>query len=163
MRKAKIKKYSLNLFKIIVTSLFFFLIFDKVDINSTISILLSTKKTFFILALSLMIAELFIANIRWCLVLKQLGLSISFWRAFKYLWIGVFFNQALPSSIGGDAMRGYYLCKKEDYSVSDGAIGVLLDRLIGLLGLILLVFFQKQSNLGIIEPFILFLFLLIRK
>ena len=95
--------------------------------------------SFFIIALLVMIVEVLIANFRWKIVLKQLGSNITFYKALRYLWIGVFFNQALPSSIGGDAVRGYYLCKNENYSLSDATIGVLLDRVMGLLGLVLLV------------------------
>ena len=139
MEKNRIKKISFNILKILVTTLLFVLIFDKVDINSTIMMLKTIAPSFFIIALLVMIVEVLIANFRWKIVLKQLGSNITFYKALRYLWIGVFFNQALPSSIGGDAVRGYYLCKNENYSLSDATIGVLLDRVIGLLGLVLLV------------------------
>jgi len=139
MEKNRIKKISFNILKILVTTLLFVLIFDKVDINSTIMMLKTIAPSFFIIALLVMIVEVLIANFRWKIVLKQLGSNITFYKALRYLWIGVFFNQALPSSIGGDAVRGYYLCKNENYSLSDATIGVLLDRVMGLLGLVLLV------------------------
>ena len=141
MEKATIKKYFFNILKVLVTTLLFIVIFDKVDINSTIEILKATDSSFFILALLVLTIEVLIANTRWRLILKQLGSNIAYFTALRYLWIGVFFNQALPSSIGGDAVRGYYLCKNEDYSISEATIGVLLDRVIGLLGLVLLVIF----------------------
>ena len=141
MEKATIKKYFFNIFKVLVTTLLFIVIFGKVDINSTIQILKATDSSFFILALLVMTIEVLIANTRWRLILKQLGSNIAYFTALRYLWIGVFFNQALPSSIGGDAVRGYYLCKNEDYSISEATIGVLLDRVIGLIGLVLLVIF----------------------
>jgi glycosyltransferase 2 family protein len=141
MNIQKIKKYVSFSLKLIVTGLFFILILNKVDINSTFLILKTTNPSFFVAALSIMTIEVLIANIRWRLVLKQLNLNISFIKALRYLWIGVFFNQALPSSIGGDAVRGYYLCKKELYSLTEATFGVVFDRLIGLLGLVLLVIF----------------------
>ena len=113
MEKDTIKKYFFNILKVLVTALLFIVIFDKVDINSTIEILKTTNSSFFILALSVMTIEVLIANTRWRLILKQLGSNIAYFTALRYLWIGVFFNQALPSSIGGDAVRGYYLCKNE--------------------------------------------------
>lgn len=139
MNIEKLKKYLSVLIKLAVTVFFFVLIFDKVNVNATIKILKETDLFFFVIALIVMIFEILIANIRWRLVLNQLGLSISFTKSLKYLWIGVFFNQALPSSIGGDAVRGYYLYKKEQYTLSEASIGVLLDRIIGLLGLVILV------------------------
>ena len=59
-------------------------------------------------------------------------------KILRYLWIGLFFNQALPSSIGGDAIRGYYLCRGGS-SVRSASLGILLDRLSGMMGLVVLV------------------------
>jgi len=44
----------------------------------------------------------------------------------------------MPSNIGGDAFRVYYLTKN-NWNIHDSALTVLLDRVVGLLGLILLV------------------------
>lgn len=139
MKRDKINTYLSFLSKLAVTALFFILIIDKVDIGSTIKILKAVDLSLFLFSLLIMIFEVLIANIRWLLVLKQLGLTIFFSKALRYLWIGVFFNQALPSSIGGDAVRGYYLYKIEKFTLGDASLGVLLDRLIGLFGLVLLV------------------------
>ena len=47
--------------------------------------------------------------------------------------IGAFFNQTLPSSVGGDAMRIWLVGKQANWRVA--SYSVLLDRVIGLVAL----------------------------
>src|SRR5262245_28334182 len=46
---------------------------------------------------------------RWWLLLSAAGLDISLGAAIRSYWIGVFANNFLPSTIGGDATKIYYL------------------------------------------------------
>src|SRR5262245_51259285 len=47
-----------------------------------------------------------LGTVRWLLVMRVLTLKISTHSALKWTMIGHFFNQAFPSTIGGDAVRG---------------------------------------------------------
>jgi glycosyltransferase 2 family protein len=71
---------------------------------------------------------------RWRVLLSSLGRSPR-WRAlFSAFMVGAFFNQFLPSTIGGDIVRGWWL--RED--VKSGALSiavVAVDRFFGLIGL----------------------------
>ena len=90
MVKILTKKYILLLFKVLITTLFFVLILNKVDLNSTIVLLRKTNATFFVLALAIMIIEVLIANVRWQVILNQLGIIMPYFLALRYLWVGVF-------------------------------------------------------------------------
>ena len=133
------KKNGLILLKALITCVFFVLIYNKVDINSTVDLLRNVDTLFVYFALIVAILEVLIATVRWVIILNRLEIVIPYIVALRYLWMGVFFNQALPSSIGGDALRGYFLCKHEGCSVTDATIGVLLDRIFGILGLVILI------------------------
>jgi glycosyltransferase 2 family protein len=133
------KNNGLILLKVLITCVFFILILNKVDFDSTIALLQKAEVLFIFLALFVVIMEVFIATIRWKVILNRLEINVPYITALRYLWIGVFFNQALPSSIGGDALRGYFLCKHEGYSVTNATVGVLLDRVFGILGLVILI------------------------
>lgn len=123
----------------------FYLIILNIDFTGTISILKQTDLFFFLIAFMVLLCQIMVANLRWQIVLKKLEFKFSFSETLKFLWVGLFFNQALPSSIGGDAMRAYYL-QKSYGNIKKTTIGVLLDRLYGLIGLFLLVV--------IVSPFI---------
>jgi uncharacterized protein (TIRG00374 family) len=63
---------------------------------------------------------------------------LDYKNTLQILWSGLFFNQAMPSSVGGDVIRGYYL-KKQGITLGRATLGVLMDRLFGMVGLLLLV------------------------
>jgi glycosyltransferase 2 family protein len=114
------------------------LILNNIDISSTIQLLINTNLKFFLLALVVLALQTLIATARWRIVLECFNFTSRYMKILGYLWIGIFFNQALPSSIGGDAIRCYYLCRGGS-TVKDASLGILLDRLSGMMGLMILV------------------------
>jgi len=74
--------------------------------------------------------------LQWMILLRSGGVQIGFPRALRLYWIGLFCNNLLPSNVGGDVV------KIADVAVSEGtllrpAAATLLDRLLGLLALVL--------------------------
>ncbi len=65
--------------------------------------------------------------------------KIPFVLTAKYYFTGLFFNQVLPTSAGGDAIKGYLMGKAAG-SVSKGLLLTLVDRLIGLVTMALYLF-----------------------
>ena len=59
-----------------------------------------------------------------------IGLKISIKSLHQLTWAGTFFNQLLPSGIGGDAYRIYALSKKNSTLLSTTAI--IWDRILGI-------------------------------
>jgi len=59
-------------------------------------------------------------------------------NAFRYSFIAAFFNQALPSTVGGDAVR-IWLLGRDQGGWRTATYSVLVDRLVGLLVLAILV------------------------
>lgn len=151
MTKLVTRNKILILIKVLVTFFLIRLVFDLVDINSTIQHLKEMNIIYFGSAAIFMVFGFILANFRWQLILKQLNISILYFSLLSYFWIGAVFNQALPSSIGGDAVRAYYLWKYEGYSLSSSSIGVLLDRYIGLISLIILIAISSPLSFQIIE------------
>ena len=95
-------------FKILFSTGLFVLIINSLDFSGTIKLLKTTNLNFFFVAMLIIALQIIIANIRWQIVLNNFKFKLSYMTTLRYLWIGLFFNQALPSSIGGDALRGYY-------------------------------------------------------
>jgi glycosyltransferase 2 family protein len=147
-------KKILTLLKFFLSITLLLLIFKGIDLTKTMKLLRNIDPVLYFLSLLILGIQILLASFRWKLVLKKLSFSCSSIILIKYLWIGLFFNQALPSSIGGDAIRGYYLNKNID-SIKNSSIGVILDRVCGLVGLLLLVlmlfmvFFNRLEDLNI--------------
>lgn len=63
----------------------------------------------------------------------------SFAKITKFNWIGMFFNSVLPGSVSGDIVKVFYL-KEIDKGLSNRFLfaSVLIDRFVGLFGLIII-------------------------
>lgn len=78
-----------------------------------------------------------IGNYRWHLLLSSQSRSYSFFFTLKLSLMGLFFNFALPSSVGGDVLKAYYLSRADAHlSKSKAMISVFVDRVLGLLAML---------------------------
>ena len=83
------------------------------------------------LVLPAMLVVFLVQAARWQILLRANGFAIPFGRAFRITWAGIFFNQVLPGSVGGDIAKGLMVSRGETRKA--GLWGtVLLDRLVGL-------------------------------
>lgn len=73
---------------------------------------------------------------RWYLLVKPQGIEISFLKILAFYFLGMYFNFFLPSAIGGDVFKVYYL-NKETGRLSASTASVFFDRDIGMGGLLL--------------------------
>lgn len=89
------------------------------------------------LAVGLLLLERILSVVKWLLLLRVKGSSITFWRLLVINYIGGFWGLVLPSSVSADIVRGYYLSKSTS-SVSLAVTSLLVDRLMGALSLVFL-------------------------
>jgi len=90
------------------------------------------------IALILVGINLVMLNWRWYWLLKSRGFMVSFGQTFVLYLIGVFFNYALPSSVGGDVVKAYYLAREQKNRRVEAVLSVLIDRVLGLYSLLML-------------------------
>jgi hypothetical protein len=88
--------------------------------------------------LGLVAIQSLLASARWVVLMRLFGPALPYPTAVRLFFEGLFFNQALPSTVGGDAVRMYRSIRL-GLPLSGGINGVLLDRIAGLLGLLMLV------------------------
>ena len=77
-------------------------------------------------------------SLRWRIAIDAIGQPLRFIRVFVLFYIGAFFNQTLPSSVGGDAVR-IYKAYKEGLKLSGAVNGVMLERLAAVIVLVFMV------------------------
>lgn len=79
------------------------------------------------------------AAFRWWWLLRVNQLSVTPFEAWRFTWIGVFFNNFIPGQTGGDVIKAVYIIKhcKGGNRVA-AAVSVLVDRILGLGSLALL-------------------------
>jgi len=140
MLKAKIKKYLSYLFRFLIAAGALYLAFRGEDIREVTKILLKINLWVFAAALGLYIISQLIFVARWSLLLKAQSVEIGFWPAVMLLFLGLFYNNCLPSAVGGDLLRAWYVTKHTDRKLQ-AALSVFVDRVIGLTGMLLMAFF----------------------
>jgi hypothetical protein len=81
-----------------------------------------------------------LCGLRWAWMARGLGLAVSRRRKVRLYFLGMFASLFLPSTIGGDVVRGILLAKSEGRSGIGLLAGasVVLDRVNGLYALVLL-------------------------
>jgi uncharacterized membrane protein YbhN (UPF0104 family) len=94
-----------------------------------------------LLAVALYLACQFVSSIRWQLLVQAIGFGGWWGQYLAYSFIGTFFNLALPTSVGGDVVRVWYLARQEGAAPPLGRrtgafVSVLMDRASGLLVLL---------------------------
>lgn len=63
--------------------------------------------------------------------------TLPFWAAVKLTWIGSFFNFAMPSSVGGDVIKAWYLTEYTHHK-TEAITTIFCDRIIGMIGNVLI-------------------------
>ena len=85
----------------------------------------------------LFVASQIIVALRWNLLLRAQSVRIKNITAIKLQLLGLFYNNVLPGSIGGDFLRAWYVSKHTDKKV-EAAFSVFVDRALGMLAMVVL-------------------------
>jgi uncharacterized membrane protein YbhN (UPF0104 family) len=90
------------------------------------------------LAIAVSILQIFLGALRWRLISADCGAPLVTTQAFRFNLIGTFFNQTLPSSIGGDAVR-LWLVARGGAGWRAATYSIFVDRAIGLIALAIVI------------------------
>ena len=131
------KKTVLTLLKVVVSLGILAYIFTKViDIRHLWDSIRNADVYYIIAAILFYFMVQTLSAWRWYLLVKPQGIEISFPKILAFYFLGMYFNFFLPSAIGGDVFKVYYL-HKETGRLSASTASVFFDRDIGMGGLLL--------------------------
>jgi glycosyltransferase 2 family protein len=116
--------------KAAISALLLYLSLRRVDLSSVGQRLGALDLRWIALVLLFQCVQIPIVALRWREVVVICGAKLSFITAFRYSFIGVFFSQVLPSTVGGDAVR-VWLLARAGAGWSKAIYSVLIDRVIG--------------------------------
>jgi glycosyltransferase 2 family protein len=111
-------------------------ILRKAPLGEVLDAFRSADFRFVLLALALSPLGYWSSVSRWRLLIRSQGGDAPFGFLVRSFLVGVFFNNLLPSTIGGDAIRAYDTARSGVGRAAAVAI-VVVDRFIGLLALML--------------------------
>lgn len=144
-RRDMTKRHLAFLTKFAISGLILAIVFHNTDMERMAGRLDSVRA----LPLSAAVGCLFIQAIavgtwRWHVVLRTIHRNAGLLALGRMIFVGVFFNQVLPTTFGGDGVRAWLL-SRTDMPIDVAVRSVVLDRALGLFGLFLLGFIASLA------------------
>jgi len=127
-----------NTIKIILAVVLLAVVVRQVDWREVCKQLLALRWWWFVVALGLQWVVVAIGNHRLQILLRALQVSLGYWRTLKYNCIGYFFNLAFPGGTGGDVVKVFYVAREAPGRAAVVVTAILLDRVMGLLALVII-------------------------
>lgn len=90
---------------------------------------------YFLLAFVIAVPSILLTFARWFILVRAVELPFRFFDAFRLGFIGLFFNNFMPGSVGGDVIKAAALAREQDRRTVAVAT-VLMDRAIALWALV---------------------------
>jgi glycosyltransferase 2 family protein len=128
------RRILISTLKILVSAGLLYLALRKVDFHELASRFNVASLGWIGLAIAATFLQIFIGVLRWRVVSAECGAPLALTQAMRYNLIGTFFNQTLPSSIGGDAVR-LWLVARAGAGWRAATYSIFVDRAIGLIAL----------------------------
>jgi uncharacterized protein (TIRG00374 family) len=122
--------------KIVVAIAIFAALFFMVDLHELWGALSQLTFSSILILAILAVALIYVSALKWGLFLKEFGTTIGVWRLFTLYLIGYFVNLILPSYLGGDAVRSYYIGKRSGQHEAFAA--TILERYTGIVAMVIL-------------------------
>src|SRR6201999_3404285 len=124
--------------KILISAALLYFALRKADFADLVSRIDLTSLCWLGLAVAVTFLQVYAGALRWREVSADCGAPLSPRQAMRYNLIGTFFNQTLPSSIGGDAMR-LWLLARSGAGWRAATYSIFVDRAVGLIALAIII------------------------
>lgn len=132
------KNQLLIILKVIVSGGLIWFLLSSIDIGAARDRIFGADPVMILCAGLVLLVQMGVGGARWWAVMRAIETPLPWLELTKLFWIGGFFSQALPSSVGGDPIR-IYMAYKDGLPLSKAINGVMLERVITIIGLTVLV------------------------
>jgi uncharacterized membrane protein YbhN (UPF0104 family) len=130
MKLASVRKLSLTILRLLITAGLLWGLASRLDLAQAEEIIGRVSLPSLAAALAALLVSLLANAARWRVILAAEGPSPGLGILTKLLFVGFFFNQVLPTGIGGDAVR-VWRCRRLGIALGAAVRSVLLDRASG--------------------------------
>lgn len=144
----KLKNLLKTALKFLVSGIALYVVSRNINWEETRSLFGSVNTWLLVPATAFFVASKVISAIRLNRYFQEIELNITGGYNLRLYWIGMFYNLFLPGGIGGDGYKVYLLNKKYGTKVKPLVQATLLDRLSGLVALVML----AGIGYGLLKP-----------
>lgn len=136
--------------KALISALLLYLAFRLVDVSELQQRLSRLDAVWLVAAETTLAVQIVLAAVRWQVIANRCGASLTILQSLRFMLIGTFFSQTLPSTVGGDAARMWFLARAAGHS-KPAVYSVLVDRAAGLIWLAVIVLVCLPWSMGLIQ------------
>ncbi len=133
--------------KVLLSLALFSYVVAKVSPGNVWEVVRHADPTFLWAAAGLFLLSNLIGSWLWARLLRAQGVNIRYEKAAAYYFVGLFFNNFLPSNVGGDIARISDASKHATRGVSSVFSATLMDRLIGVVAMAALAVIASFASL----------------
>lgn len=123
----------------------------RTDVGATAAAFKTARAPYLLAALALYLAGIPLRAYRWQGLLSVLCVTVPLRRLTSLYFVGTFFNNILPTGVGGDVIRAYEL-SKDGAGAAVAASTVLADRATGLLVLLGIALLSVVFSFRLVSP-----------
>ena len=113
----------------VVTIVLLALLARTLDLGALRRLLTGLPASFYFLSLGVVLAGQVAYAWRWRLLLQAAGAQVPFTQVVRQYFVGIFVNNFLPSTVGGDVAKVYYLGDRYGYRTVTASVA--MDRVLG--------------------------------
>jgi uncharacterized membrane protein YbhN (UPF0104 family) len=143
------RRILLSTIKILISAALLYLALRKVDLADLASRINIASLGWIGVAVAVTFLQIFVGVLRWREISAECGAPLPTRQAMRFNLIGTFFNQTLPSSIGGDAVR-LWLVARGGAGWRAATYSIFIDRAIGLIALAVIIVTSLPWSLRLI-------------
>jgi glycosyltransferase 2 family protein len=132
------RRILLSTIKIVISAALLYLALRKVNLSELASRINIASLGWIGMAIAVTFLQIFVGVLRWREIGAECGAPLATTQAMRFNLIGTFFNQTLPSSIGGDAVR-LWLVARGGAGWRAATYSIFVDRAIGLIALAIII------------------------
>lgn len=133
-RRTILRKQILFVLKILISGILIWYLLSKIQVVQIYDAIKSASLLWILMAFMLNFLGKIISGIRWKYLLAVQGTHVPMKVLISSLLVGHFFNNFLPSTIGGDTFRAYDVAKYSNKNMQS-VITVVAERMMGILAL----------------------------
>ena len=132
------RRILLSTIKILISAALLYLALRKVNLSELGARINVASLGWIGMAIAVTFLQIFVGVLRWREISAECGAPLATKQAMRFNLIGTFFNQTLPSSIGGDAVR-LWLVARSGAGWRAATYSIFVDRAIGLIALAVII------------------------
>ena len=144
----KIKKYSLNFLKLVVSVIAIWWVLRQISFQEVLTVYSTANLGYLVAGLFFIGVSSVLSGFRQNLSFRVTGARISPLLNLKLFWLGMFYNLFLPGGIGGDGVKVYLVNKYRQNGVKKNIGAMLVNRVSGLvaIGVITIVLYYISGD-----------------